>query len=148
MTLDKYRIRNVIKIFFDICLREAFENKMSQKVEKVHNFLPPPLNSLPQDDQTFFNLGKIGNQENYEFWDPPLEKYTSRKHFKLIKNHFKTNQVNQDDGTIILRIIIPSASADQSADMPEGRFIKLKILLKHSSTDTIYEVVSTTGEIR
>ena len=28
MTLDKYRIRNVIKIFFDICLREAFENKI------------------------------------------------------------------------------------------------------------------------
>ena len=30
------------------------------------------------------------------------------------------------------RIIIHSASADASADMPENRFIKLKILLKHS----------------
>ena len=35
--------------------------------------------------------------------------------------------------TLIYRQIIKhSASADTSADMPEGRFIKLKILLKHS----------------
>ena len=31
---------------------------MSQKVEKVHNFLDPPL---PQDVLDFLNLGKIGN---------------------------------------------------------------------------------------
>ena len=33
---------------------------------------------------------------------------------------------------LIKWIIIHSASANTSADMPEGRFIKLKILLKHS----------------
>ena len=30
------------------------------------------------------------------------------------------------------QIIIASASADVSADMPENRLIKLKIILKHS----------------
>ena len=35
-------------------------------------------------------------------------------------------------GTIISVIIIHSASADASSDMPVERFIKLKILLKHS----------------
>ena len=35
-------------------------------------------------------------------------------------------------GLVKLKIIIHSASADLSADMPEDRFIKLKILLKHS----------------
>ena len=40
---------------------------------------------------------------------------------------------NQDMRIIkSIRIIIHSASADASAEIPENRFIKLKILLKHS----------------
>ena len=78
---------------------------MSQKVEKVHNFLDP---SLPQDVLDFFECGKIGNLmtpplgpylgkiwnwENFEFWEPPplRRKNISLKHSKFPKNHFKTN---------------------------------------------------------
>ena len=63
---------------------------MSQKVEKVHNFLEPPL---PQDVLDFFefgknwkfgpNLVKIWNWENFEFREPPSEKNISLKHLKL-----------------------------------------------------------------
>ena len=77
---------------------------MSQKVEKVHNFLDP---SLPQDVLDFFEFGKIGNLmtpplgpnlgktwnwKNVEFWEPPLNKRnTSLRHLKLPKNNFKPN---------------------------------------------------------
>ena len=60
---------------------------MSQKVEKVHNYLDPPA-PLPKDVLDFFefgkhrkfddppstNLGKIRNWENLEFWDPLRKK--------------------------------------------------------------------------
>ena len=41
-------------------IREESQTKMSQKVEKVHNFLDPPPHS-PRMFWTFLNLGKIGN---------------------------------------------------------------------------------------
>ena len=59
---------------------------MSQKVEKVHNFLDPPPS--PRMFWTFLKLG--------EFWmlgPPPQEKNMSLNHFKLPKNHFKTNLI-------------------------------------------------------
>ena len=79
---------------------------MSQKVEKVHNFIAPP--PLPPDALDFFefgknwkyddppslglNLGKLLNWKNFEFWEAPLRKKPkSLKHFKFPKNHFKTN---------------------------------------------------------
>ena len=42
---------------------------MSQEVEKVHNFFdrPPSLRMI----WTLLNLGKIGNWEKFELWDPP-----------------------------------------------------------------------------
>ena len=58
---------------------------MSQKVEKVHNFLDLPL---PQDVLDFFEFGKNWNLmtppsdliwENFEFWEPPKS-----PHFELL----------------------------------------------------------------
>ena len=40
-------------------IRRAIEKKLSQKVEKVQNFLDPPPS--PRMFRTFLNLGKIGN---------------------------------------------------------------------------------------
>ena len=57
------------------------KKKMSQKVEKVHNFL-----DLPLDDLKFWNFGKIGNLTSFrknleldwilDFGNPPSEKNT------------------------------------------------------------------------
>ena len=41
-------------------------------------------------------------------------------------------RLRQGQGKIKARIIIHSASADLSAEMPKNRLIKLKIILKHS----------------
>ena len=69
-------------------LREASEKQLSQKVEKVHNFLDPPS---PWMSWTFSNLGKIRNlmtpplRPNWEkfeigkileFWEAPSENKT------------------------------------------------------------------------
>ena len=77
---------------------------MSQKVEKVHNFLDPPsppgcfgLFWIWEKSEIWWppplpNLGKIRNGENFEFWEPPFRKKNiSLEHLKLPKNHFKTN---------------------------------------------------------
>ena len=64
---------------------------MSQKVEKVHNFLDVldffefGKNRKFEDPPPLPNLGKIRNLENFE-----SEKNISLKHLKLPKNHFKT----------------------------------------------------------
>ena len=73
---------------------------MSQKVEKVHNFLDPPgyfgLFWIWEKLEIWRpslvpNLGKNWNWENFEFWEPPSKKTISLKHLKLPKNHFKSN---------------------------------------------------------
>jgi len=51
---------------------------MSQKEEKVHNFLDPPL---PLDDLDFFEFSK----------SPRKTRNISLKPLRLPKNHFKTN---------------------------------------------------------
>ena len=53
-----------------VCLLgDQSKGKMSQEVEKVHNFFdrPPSLRMI----WTLLNLGKIGNWEKFELWDPP-----------------------------------------------------------------------------
>ena len=47
------------KILLPQIIREASKIKMSQRVEKVHNFLDPPPS--PRMFWTFLNLGKIQN---------------------------------------------------------------------------------------
>ena len=57
---------------------------MSQKVEKVPNFLDPPPSDLIWEK---FEIEKILN-----FGNPPRNKKNrSLKHLELPKNHFKTN---------------------------------------------------------
>ena len=87
---------------------------MSQKVEKLHNFLDP---SLPQDVLDFFECGKIGNLmtpplgpylgkiwnwENFEFWEPPSEKTsTNRAGFaKLYANNKQMQKSNQNQDLV------------------------------------------------
>ena len=68
---------------------------MSQKVEKVHNFLDPPL---PQDVLDFFEFGKNSKSDDHplyliwekiEIWkilnfgNPPLEKKHKLKTLKI-----------------------------------------------------------------
>ena len=63
---------------FPPLIGEASElKKMSQKVEKCHNFLAPLL--LPPDNLEFLNLRKIGNLMTPPTWELIWENFEIKK---------------------------------------------------------------------
>ena len=103
---NKYATRNSREPLFSLSqrwtLRGAFTKKMSQIVEKVHNFFGPP----PQDNVDYFefgkkmifddpplgpNLGKNWNVDYFEIFVPPLIlAKTGPKLFDPCKNSTKS----------------------------------------------------------